>query len=233
MRERVLNFLREEKQKWMGLNPAQRKAYLWDYYRLPIILGLVALGVAALVLISSIGRESYGMHVVMLNAGEGDPLVLTGALREEGGWAAADKVDINLSLNLYLRDDTASSDSQTIQVLAALFAVGDMDLFIADRDIFSRYANQDAFENLAVLLPQALQRTHSGLLYRFTNEQGQDKVAGVILPAGSLLHQAGYYTSEVVIGIAARSGNLDNALKAVQLLLETLPAAAPGSARKP
>ena len=55
-------------------------------------------------------------------------------------------------------------------------------------------------------------------LYTCTTEDGNEIVAGIWLHEGSPLHEAGYYTGDVVIGVAANAQNLDPAVEFMKSL---------------
>ena len=49
-------------------------------------------------------------------------------------------------------------------------------------------------------------------LYTYEGQGGREVVAGIWLKPGSPLHRAGYYTGDVIIGVAANAQNLDPAV---------------------
>ncbi len=210
-------FLRTEKEKLESLTPHQRIIYFWDYYKLPI--GLLVLAAALLIYTLSYqsGRGKIDMYAVLVNADEGDSSIFTQALEERnlGG-----TVSVDVSLSYTNAAELAEEDISTIEVLFALFSMGDMDLFAANPEVFERYTAQDGFENLELLLPQKLQREHPNALIRYTTENGQAKVGGILLKSGSPLHRAGYYSGPVAVGIAARCEHLDEAIAMIEYLLE-------------
>ena len=58
--------------------------------------------------------------------------------------------------------------------------------------------------------------------YWYTNEEGREILGGLILSPGSVIHSAGYYHADVVIGVAANAQNLDEAVAFVEQLLIAL-----------
>ena len=116
-------------------------------------------------------------------------------------------------------ENSGTADPSTVQVLAALFSAGDMDLFAADEQVYQRYAGQDGFEDLSLYLSEDLLKAHEADLYYATVDGGQI-LSGIWLRQGSPLHQAGYYSEDVIIGITAHAVNLDYAVKALEYFLE-------------
>ena len=58
----------------------------------------------------------------------------------------------------------------------------------------------------------------AAVAYTCTTEDGNEIVAGIWLHDGSPLHEAGYYTGDVVIGVAANAQNLDPAVEFMKAL---------------
>lgn len=210
-------FFWAEKEKLESLTPHQRIVYFWDYYKLPI--GLLVLASALLIYTLSYqsGRGKIDMYAVLVNANEGDSSVFTQALEDRN---LGSTVSVDASLSYTNATELVEEDISTIEVLYALFSMGDMDLFAANPEVFERYTAQDGFENLELLLSQELQKEHADLLIRYQAETGQEKVGGILLKNGSPLHRAGYYDGPVAVGIAARCEHLDEALAMIEYLLE-------------
>ena len=210
-------FFWAEKEKLESLTPHQRIVYFWDYYKLPI--GLLVLASALLIYTLSYqsGRGKIDMYAVLVNANEGDSSVFTQALEDRN---LGSTVSVDASLSYTNAAELVEENISTIEVLYALFSMGDMDLFAANPEVFERYTAQDGFENLELLLSQELQKEHADLLIRYQAETGQEKVGGILLKNGSPLHRAGYYDGPVAVGIAARCEHLDEALAMIEYLLE-------------
>ena len=128
---------------------------------------------------------------------------------------------VDLTSDLYLGTGLdAGEDGQTIQVLAALFGISDLDFFAADPDSFDRYAVQDAFADLSVLIEPALWQTRpeADLIWH-ENSDGYRALQGIVLHAGSPLHTAGYFHGDVAVGAAVNAENLDTAVVLIRELL--------------
>ena len=127
--------LRKDKQTLAGMAPRQKMLFIWDYYKLPI-LSLLLVAVLAGAGAAAAARSAHtAFYAVMVNANnevQADPFT---PLLEQGGVDMTGKsVDIEANYTLHY-DDAALSDAQTLQVLAALFGIGDLDVFVADEDV--------------------------------------------------------------------------------------------------
>lgn len=219
--EKLRLFLKTEKEKMSKLNRKQKAEYIWDYYKIHIIATVFILTLTIYTIVSCAGRGQTSLYVVLINSAEGDNTLFS-QIMEENGYTDG-TVSVDTTMTYHSASEMAEGDIVTIQVLAALFGMGDMDLFAANPEVFDRYTGQNAFENLGLLLPQELQRQHEDQLVRYTTEGGQDVVGGILFREGSPLHQAGFYQGDVVIGIATQAEHLDEALAVIRALLEMEP----------
>ena len=206
--------LRKDKQTLAGLAPRQKMLFIWDYYKLPI-LSLLLVAVLAGAGAAAAARSAHTtFYAVMVNANnevQADPFT---PLLEQGGVDMTGKsVDIEANYTLHY-DDAALSDAQTLQVLAALFGIGDLDVFVADEDVFASYAKQGAFVDLGLFIPGDVLKRYKDHLYYSEDAEGNRVLSG-----NSLLHEAGYYSGAVLLGVASNAQNLDNSVLMVTQLL--------------
>lgn len=214
------------KKRWKADREALKKLsgqekwlFIWDYYRIPLIaLGCVMI-LTAITLLANAGREEVALYAVFVNSDraleEPDSTPLD-ALAERAGIPMEGRtVDVtaNLTLGQDLNEDY---DAQTVQVLAALFGISDLDLFAADEAVFEGYAQQDAFADLSVLIDREL--LAGADLYTYTLE-GKTVTGGIVLHSGSALHEAGYYHGDVIVGAAVNAEHLEEAVAVLRQLL--------------
>lgn len=216
------NSLRQDKETLKRLEPKARIQFIWDYYRLPILAAAVGLALLITAVGLNLGRGEVAMYAVFVNTDqtglEPDAALLDAVLEEAG--TDMGKKHIDITANLYLGQDGAY-DGETIMVLAALFGISDLDLFAADEPVFRRYADQNAFADLSKLIEPELLGGHERDLYYYDTEDGQRVLGGIVLHPGSVLHRAGYYHADVVIGAAINGENLDEAIQFIRALLAT------------
>lgn len=193
-----------------GLGKRERREFIWDYYKIPILALASILALAALSLAAGIGRGSTVLYAVLVNADDtGNSAVFSELLAQSGIDMDGKQVDVSAGYTLRY-DGMGASDGETIQVLAALFGIGDLDLFAADQPVFDSYASQGAFVDLGLFIgKEELARQE---LYLYEDSNGHQAVAGIWLREGSPLHRAGYFAEDVVIGVAAQAQNLDPAV---------------------
>ena len=106
-------------------------------------------------------------------------------------------------------------------MLAALVGIGDLVVFAADEAVFTAYADKDAFVDLSLFIEK--EDLAKAQLYVRPGDGVQtraERIDGIRLEAPSPLHEAGYYSGPVIIGIAANARNLDEALAFVKQIVK-------------
>ena len=194
--------------------------FVWDYYRIPLITAACVMLLTAITVLTNAGREEVALYAVFVNTDvsleEPDASALN-ALAETAGIPMEGKT-VDLTANLTLGQTySEAADAQTVQVLAALFGISDLDLFAADQAVFERYAQQDAFADLSVLIDREL--LAGADLYTYSVE-GKTVTGGIVLHPGSVLHRAGYYHGDVIVGAAINAEHLEEAVAMLRAMLE-------------
>lgn len=214
------------KKRWKADREALKKLsgrekwlFVWDYYKIPLIALCCVIFLTAITLLTGAGREEVALYAVFVNSDrnleEPDSTQLD-ALAERAGIPMEGRtVDVTANLTLGQNLNEAY-DAQTVQMLGALFGISDLDLFAADQAVFERYAQQDAFADLSVLIDREL--LAGADLYTYTVE-GKTVTGGIVLHSGSALHEAGYYHGDVIVGAAVNAENLEEAVAMLRQLL--------------
>ena len=191
--------LRADREVYASLEGKEKLYFVWDYYKIPIIALVCALVLLAVSLATGAGAKKTAMYAVFVNSAaavtEPDPEALNSLLREGGVDMEGKAIDITANLTLGQALDE-SYDGQTTQVLAAMFGISGLDVFAADQAVFDRYASQDAFMDLSLLLEPELLEGFTGELCYYENSEGRTILGGLVLKPGSPLHEAGYYLDD-------------------------------------
>lgn len=208
---------------WQSMAELDRKGkllFLWDYYKIPIVSVVCALLLTLVTVLTSAGSGKVAMYAVFVNTSspEGNREALEQILEDGGITLSGRRVDVTADLHLGRAYDELS-DAQTIQILAALFGINGLDFFAADQAVFDRYARQDAFLDLALFLDGETLERHREDLYYYENADGQTVLGGIRLHPGSPLHEAGYFLTDVVVGVAANAQNMEEAVCFLKQLL--------------
>ena len=201
-----------------------RIQFIWDYYKIPILTVLFLVTVAVIALFSNAGKADVKMYAVLLNSDslvtECDDTVFERMLEDAGIDMKGKRVDVNASLAMG-KDYSEVEDAETLQVLTALFTVSELDVYIADKERFDMFTDQDGFCDLGKLIEADVLNRHAGDLYLYEDSKGNTITGGIILHEDSPIHKAGYYHDDVVLGIVAGADNLDTAVAFVKQLLSS------------
>ena len=217
--------LQSDRAVFRDLDRQERLLFIWDYYKIPILAAASALVLLVTALLSWAGKKDVAMYAVFVNSDvsvvEAKPELLDELLVLGGVDMDGKTIDITADLTL----GTAYSnetDGHTIQILAAMFGISGLDVFAAEQEAFDRYAVQDAFVDLSLLLEPELYEKSGCVPYWYADSSGREILGGIILKPGSVLHQAGYYHADVVIGVASNAQNLEEAVAFVKELLRVV-----------
>lgn len=209
----TINSLKSKKEKGI---------FIWDYYKIPIISIIIVLTICITVITNALIKKPIVMYTVLLNSDsqlvEADESIFIEVLKKAGVDVENKEVDINDYLSLGISEDE-KSDVETLQVLNALFSITDLDLFVSFKDQFDLFIDKDAFADLSLLIDKDILDKHQDDLYIYKNSNGEKIVGGIILHDNSLLHEAGYYHNDVVVGAVANGVNLENAIYFIKQLL--------------
>ncbi len=214
------------KKRWKADREALKKLsgrekwlFVWDYYKIPLIALCCVIILTAITLLTNAGRGEVALYAVFVNSDrsfEEPDSALLDALAERAGIPMEGRT-VDVTANLTLGQDLNEAyDAQTVQVLGALFGISDLDLFASDQAVFERYAQQDAFADLSVLIDREL--LAGADLYTYTVE-GKTVTGGIVLHSGSALHEAGYYHGDVIVGAAINAEHLEEAVAMLRQLL--------------
>ena len=213
-------------ERYKGLKTRSEKAaFVWDYYKYPIMAIGAALVILVLVILNNIGRVKTSMYMVMVNSDaayvECDDSGIQEILERSDYETGGKKIEINASYTIGSQGST-TSDMETVQVLNALFSISDLDVYVADRTYFDYFAGRDGYADLSLLIDKELLQKWEDNLYYVENSAGQQVLAGIILPEDSVFHKAGYYHDEAILGVAYRAENLEAAIAFVTEFLKDI-----------
>lgn len=212
-------FWSDEKNKIRRMSAQRRTRYIWDYYRLPIIAVLVVVVIVSVSVVSLVRHKDKVLYVALVNAIQSDSSLFADWLSAVGYDPQRLAVEAATDFTLHL-DEPSEQDAYTLQALAALFGIGDLDLFAADQAAFNYFAETGGFEDLLTRLPASFISEHKENIYYVTDEaSGEQYAAGIYPQKGSPFDLSGYFPEPVAIGIVANAQNMDNAVMCIQWLV--------------
>ena len=219
--------IRAENSKLKNMTAKEKLLYIWDYYKLPIILGIVfVVFVFFLVkdLISN-NRETY-LTACILNSNytyETD----SSLVNEYVNFSGVDTEAMQLNMDFSMHIDLNAADQMSLayqQKIMALFAAKEIDVMVGDQNIIHSYANAEAFCNLTELLPAdlATELEQKGYTYyTATYEDGTTAPVGLYMENCTRLKNDDTYPNSVrpIFAISANAPHPERAIEFLQFLI--------------
>lgn len=156
-----------EKEKWESMNRAKRVQYIWDYYKLPIVIICIILYIIGYSVYRSAMHKDTVLYTGLLNVVSGETLekqLTEGFLEDQG--IDPSKNTLTLYSGWYLTDDESSEYHEytyatRMKVLAAIDGE-QLDVVLMNREAFDAFAQNGYLCNMQELL----QETDSALFER-------------------------------------------------------------------
>ncbi|WP_029232000.1 hypothetical protein [Butyrivibrio sp. VCB2006] len=159
--------IREQQKKLKGQGFKAHLEYFWEYYKIHTLVAIFVIILISMLVHDIRNNKPYGFYALMLNSG----MSSAQDTLEEGftPYAEIDTekyscfIDTSVTYNLEVITETTISTAQKIM---ANVAGGDLDVMVADSDIFSYYANQQIFGDLRdILSAEQLSKYEDRLVY--------------------------------------------------------------------
>lgn len=235
-----------EREKWDSLDTPGRIRYIWDYYKLPIVIACILLYIAGYSVYRHFTHKDVFLYTALVNVAAGENL--TAKLND--GFLATEQVDtskneLRFYSDWYLTDDPASEYHEytyatRMKVLAAIDGE-QLDVVLMNQEAFDAFAQNGYLCNLEELLKQEDAELYSALQpYLITNmEVLEDNAQDVVLDpsleyvsetteypmavdlneCSPAIREAGFEAS-VYLGIIGNTPRTDTALEYLRYLTQ-------------
>ena len=221
--ERLIGQLKKDRETLRSLQGKKKLQFVWDYYKIPIIVLLFAVAVLMLAILVRSPKKDIAVYIVWVNAVSQDENTYFDEMLHAADPELSEKsVDLNTGYALG-GEGNEGSDAQTMQVLAALFGIGDLDVYIADSTYFEMYERKDAFADLSELMaPELLEQAGDRIRYHVT-EKGLRIASAYRIDAGSGAAEVGYLRpgEEAYLGILDSAQNKETAAKLLSEMIRS------------
>ena len=215
---------RRDKSERVKLGFWKRLQWIFSYYTLPILAGVAVLAVAGYILYINLRpQRDVILNVTMINANPLAESDLFDDYLDRAGYNIAEEtafVNNTIEINF---DGTDAHAWDYYQVVTAQMLMGEIDLFIADGELFTSFADYNAFLDVSeYLTPEQLEQNAERILYVTDSDTGEQMPCGIILDETSPIVQAGYYYGNCYLGVCTNYYHDEETLKVLALLLEDL-----------
>ena len=148
-----------EKEKWDSMSNGRRAQYIWDYYKLPIVIICVIVYMLSYTVYRHVTHKDTVLYTALVNVGLGGVLegqITTGFLDDQG--INSGKNQLMLYSGWYLTDDSSSEYHEytyatRLKILAAIDGE-QLDVVLMNREAFDAFAQNGYLYNLEELLPE-------------------------------------------------------------------------------
>lgn len=220
LKEIMHNNLQKEKKKLKEMTFKKKCEYIWEYYKVHIIVTLIFI-----LFSSSLGYSIYQ------NVKYDDILtsaIINNSMSDENrnyiSNGFAEYYELDKESETLLFDDTFHIDLDTpnestyasTQKFAAMVAAKSMDTTIADISFFENYADEGTFYDLSTLLPEDLYAELENYLYYTKDEEGKEKPFGLNLSSSHLVKGAGLYINPPILSVVINSKHPDVAIEFIK-----------------
>ncbi len=159
--------IREQQKKLKGQGFKAHWDYFWEYYKIHTLIAVCVIIFVVTLLHDVLGSKPYGFYAVMLNSGASQAQdYLEKEFIEYSGIDSEQYdcyIDTSASYNLKVIDDLTIATSQKIM---ANIAAKDLDVLVADSDLFTHYSNQETLSDLREYFTEAeLKEIEDKLVY--------------------------------------------------------------------
>lgn len=226
------------------MGPADKAGYIWEYYKLPIALGLLALAFVCSTVYRQATKKEVLVYSALINVSAGDEL----ASRLDEGFISAEGTDpkraeVCLYQGLYLSEDPSPENHQygyasRLKLMAAIEAK-QMDVVLMNKEAYDIYSRNGYLLELDSLLSQdeALYRALEPSLTANTvvlednaieyalNEASQylavteEAMNGLDVSAFPMFQSAGF-SEPVYLGVIANSPRLSAVIQYIEYLAD-------------
>lgn len=210
----------EKKTDFKALSKKAKAQYIWDYYRWPIIIALVVIGVTASLIRHFVTYREPILNVIMINCNNVAEVDNSGfdEFLEAYGHDPED-TPVELSSSLYFTEGDNSTSYNDYQVLSVMIAAGDQDIFMGTGSTYLDYANQGVLKDLSTLLPQeTLEKYKDHLIYTTIGGETEAYPCAIELTDNAWVQKNQYYNT-CYFGVFTQSQNQDVAAEFTEFLL--------------
>lgn len=168
------------------------------------------------------GKADSVLQVTLVGADslEAEKSSLVEDYRKAAGYAD----DETLTMDTSLYYDSGAQDQRSassLQILAAQFLSGEIDVFAGEEELFEKEAENHAFLNLEEVLPESvLEDYRNDLIYSEDESDGESRPLGILLKDTRLTKNHLYRQDQVIaIGVGSRSDSPEEAGNFITYLL--------------
>lgn len=217
---------KSEKQKWSEMDGKERLSYFKEYYLKKVIIGIFCLGLLIYFGVTIFGpKEENILFVAVVNDYLDDDATaaMEGEIKECLG--STEKLERVFFDDSFYMNGEGVDKSNVYTKMMAYVAAGEIDIMIADPDMFKTYSYSEFYGDLREVLPADMYSLYEDkIVWAEVPVDDEGKVESV--PLGiSLADSAKYkemlgYEANPILGIVANTKHIDNVLETINYFFE-------------
>ncbi|MDI6618832.1 MAG: hypothetical protein QME45_09195 [Clostridiales bacterium] len=210
---------RMTKSKFESMTKKEKAAYIWDYYKWHIIIGIIVIALVANLITSITTRKDTILDVTLLgkyiDSNKQDAFKKT---LDKKFVTNIKKQETQVEFLFYDKNSKDQMAIASIQKFQALAASASLDVVVLDKDDFNLYAGQGLFMELDKI-PEL-----SNLSSKFVSPSGDQNTSkaplGITADDVKVLKDLGYDTQNKIITIASNTKHKQNAINFIKYIFE-------------
>ena len=213
----------EKKPDFKAMPPKKKIEYIWDYYRWHIIITIAVVASVISLIHHYVTYVDPLLNVIMINSYADMNYDIHEGFQEffdQQGCELDIEDAVSISSNLYFtEEDTEGTNYQYMQVLMAMIAAGDQDLFFGTGDMYLSYAEEGVLMDLSTLLSEeTMAKYEDCLIYSTDNGESDPYPCAIELTDNEWVKNNGYYGG-CYFGIFVNNANQERAVDFAEYLL--------------
>lgn len=219
----IRNEVKTEKEKLKNMSWKDRSWYIWEYYKIHMLILVLAAG-AVWVVGTMIYRQSFTtrLSIAIINdrsGGTSSSQKLEDGLRKALGCGKKDLIEIDNSMFVnFDENQTSQVDYANIVKISTLVASKSLDVIIGDKSVIDHYAAMDAFQNLEDYLPPELYQRIRDQVYSPKDSQGTAQPEAVSLEHTGFAGETGVVMNPPYLAVVANAPHKEAALSMIEYL---------------
>ncbi|MCM0650864.1 hypothetical protein NBE98_21135 [Clostridium swellfunianum] len=203
-----------------SMTPKERREYIWDYYKIHIIGGLIGILLIGSFIYGQVTRVETIFNLTLMGSASIEPkreelqkditsLLISPTEKKKEAFISTMPIAGNLT-------SSDASNMQLIQKFMAQIAANELDLIVMDKNDFNKFSEEGIFSKLEDLTDFKSTEFKTQKLVK--NSAG-DSNYGVDVESNKKLEEIGFNTKDKVIAVIATSNRKDQAVKVLKWLL--------------
>ncbi|MFR1833933.1 MAG: hypothetical protein ACLSX5_12350 [Lachnospiraceae bacterium] len=224
LKESLKAEVKEEKAKLKNMSFRDKLWYIWEYYKIHMVIGCVILfflyAIGTIFYQKSFTTQLYCVVMNDRSVSGADYEKLAADFKTRMGYGEKDKVEMDTSLYISFGENTSQMDYASLAKVTAIIASKDLDVMIADSAAIDHYAVNGGFFNLEETLPADLWELVKDDVYMAKDEAGNFFPAAINLEHSQFHKKAGTQMEEAYFSLIGNSTRTDTAIQFLRYLYE-------------